>query len=86
MIVLKNIYFGYEDKEVIRNFSASFATDETHLIVGPNGAGKTTLAFIIKGLIKPTHGRVLSLKGKIGEWRKKTVSYTHLTLPTKRIV
>jgi energy-coupling factor transport system ATP-binding protein len=71
MIVLKNIYFGYEGMEVIKNFSASFASDETHLIVGPNGAGKTTLAFIIKGLIKPTHGRVFSPRRKISEWRKK---------------
>ncbi len=71
MIVLKNIYFGYEGTEVIKNFSASFASDETHLIVGPNGAGKTTLGFLIKGLIKPTHGRIFSPRKKISEWRKK---------------
>jgi len=71
MIILKNIYFNYEDREVIKNFSASFSSNETHLIVGPNGAGKTTLAFIIKGLIKPTQGRVLATGSKIGEWRKK---------------
>lgn len=71
MIVLKNVCFGYEDKEVIKNCSISFASDEVHLLVGPNGAGKTTLAMIIKGLLKPSHGRVFSPRRDIGEWRKK---------------
>jgi len=71
MIVLKNICFGYEDVEVIKNCSMSFASDEIHLLVGPNGAGKTTLAMILKGLIKPSHGRVFSPIGKIDTFRKK---------------
>ena len=67
MIVLKNICFGYEDTRVIENCSVSFASDEIHLLVGPNGSGKTTLAMIIKGLLKPSHGRVFSPGGKIDE-------------------
>jgi energy-coupling factor transport system ATP-binding protein len=71
MIVLKNIYFGYDDMQVIKNCSMTFSSDEIHLLVGPNGAGKTTLAMILKGLLKPNHGRVFSPRGKIGEWWKK---------------
>jgi energy-coupling factor transport system ATP-binding protein len=71
MIVLKNICFGYENRKVIKNCSVSFASDEIHLLVGPNGAGKTTLAMIIKGLLKPSHGRVFSPGKDINEWRKK---------------
>ncbi len=71
MIVLKNICFGYENKKVIKNCSVSFASDEVHLLVGPNGAGKTTLAMIIKGLLKPSHGRVFSPRKDIIEWRKR---------------
>jgi energy-coupling factor transport system ATP-binding protein len=71
MIVLKNVCFGYDDREVIKNCSNSFASDEIHLLVGPNGAGKTTLAMIIKGLIKPSHGRVFSPRKNIDEWRRK---------------
>jgi energy-coupling factor transport system ATP-binding protein len=71
VIVLKNISFGYEDVEVIKNCSISFASDEIHLLVGPNGAGKTTLAMILKGLIKPSHGRVFSPVGKIEAFRRK---------------
>jgi len=71
MIVLKNICFDYEDVEVIKNCSISFASDEVHLLVGPNGAGKTTLAMILKGLIKPSHGRVFSPIGNIDIFRRK---------------
>jgi energy-coupling factor transport system ATP-binding protein len=71
MIVLKNICFRYEDTEVVKNCSMSFVSDEIHLLLGPNGAGKTTLAMILKGLLKPSYGRVFSPRGKISEWRKK---------------
>lgn len=71
MIVLKNVCFSYENKKVIKNCSMSFASDEVHLLVGPNGAGKTTLAMMIKGLLKPSHGRVFSPRKDIGEWRKR---------------
>jgi len=71
MIILKNVSFRYEEMQVVRNCSMSFSPDEVHLLVGPNGAGKTTLAMILKGLIKPSHGRVLSPRGGISGWRKK---------------
>ena len=44
-------------------------------LLGENGAGKTTLMNILTGLYKPDSGKILI-----------AVSYTHLTLPTKRIV
>ncbi len=71
MIVLKNVCFGYEDTQVIKDCSMSFASDEVHLLAGPNGAGKTTLAMILKGLLKPNHGRVFSPKAKIDTLRKR---------------
>ena len=49
-------------------------------LIGPNGAGKTTLFNIIAGNIAPTNGTVfLDEKNITG---LKSVSYTHLTLPT----
>ena len=71
MIVLKNVCFGYEDTQVIKDCSMSFASDEFHLLVGPNGAGKSTLAMILKGLLKPNHGRVFSPRTRIDTLRKK---------------
>jgi energy-coupling factor transport system ATP-binding protein len=71
MIVLTNVCFGYEDKQVIKDCSMSFASGEFHLLVGPNGAGKSTLAMILKGLLKPNHGRVFSPRDRIDSLRKK---------------
>ena len=71
MIILKNVSFRYDEKEVIKNCSLSVSPHEVHLVVGPNGAGKTTLIMLLKGLIKPFHGRVFSPRKQIGEWWKK---------------
>ena len=43
---------------------------ERWVVVGPNGAGKSTLLNVAAGRMHPS----------------TAVSYTHLTLPTKRIV
>ena len=42
-------------------------------VFGPSGSGKTSLLNMVAGLLRPEDGTV-------------AVSYTHLTLPTKRIV
>ena len=48
-------------------------------ILGHNGSGKSTLAKQINAILTPTDG-TLYVDGM------DAVSYTHLTLPTKRIV
>ena len=57
----------------LKNISFELKQGETLGIIGHNGAGKTTLLKLISGLLYPTTGNI-------------PVSYTHLTLPTKRIV
>ena len=60
------------------------------LLLGPPGAGKGTQADIIcKSLSIPKISTGDMLRSAIAsgnELGKKAVSYTHLTLPTKRIV
>ena len=55
---------------------ATFSIEQGKItgLIGPNGAGKTTCFNCIAGSIMPDSGSIQS------------VSYTHLTLPTKRIV
>lgn len=48
----------YNDLEVIKDFTYSFARRDRVGIIGPNGAGKTTLINLIMGLIPPTSGTI----------------------------
>ena len=83
MIEVKNIYKQVNTAEgvlrILEDINLSVARSETLAIVGPSGSGKSTLLGILAGLDVPSTGSV-SLDGH------ETVSYTHLTLPTKRIV
>ena len=52
----------------VDDVSVSIAQNEFFTLLGPSGCGKTTLLRLIAGFEHPTQG---------------SVSYTHLTLPTK---
>ena len=56
------------------NVSLSIEEGETFVCMGLSGSGKSTLIRHLNRLIDPTDGDIIA------------VSYTHLTLPTKRIV
>ena len=92
----KSVSKHYGVYKALQDVSLQFFENEIVAIVGPNGAGKTTFVNVLTGLLKPTHGEVSfhgkSIAGvgpvtlaKLGMARA-AISYTHLTLPTKRIV
>lgn len=59
-INLNNVYFGYNDKNIIKNFSYQFKKGKVYGIVGNNGAGKSTLIELILGLyIDEYKGKIL---------------------------
>ena len=62
MLELRNICYSAENdgvkKDIIKNVSLKL--DEKFIaFTGPNGGGKSTLAKIIRGIIKPTSGRII---------------------------
>ncbi len=59
MIKLENIFFSYEDKEVLKNISFEVNKKEKVVLLGINGSGKSTLLKIINGLLFPRKGRYL---------------------------
>ncbi len=46
-------------REILHNVSVEVHAGEVVGLLGPNGAGKTTTFYIIVGLLRPDHGRVV---------------------------
>ena len=76
---IDNVTKSFSGTEIIRGLNLSVGKNERHAVIGPNGAGKSTCYNLITGRYEVTSGKIF-LHGE------DTVSYTHLTLPTKRIV
>lgn len=49
-ITLSNVYFAYNEKEVIRDFNLNIPDGSVTALVGPSGSGKSTVAKLIASL------------------------------------
>ena len=76
--VYKNNKSQNKKTNALKNFNLTIARGSIFGILGPNGAGKSTFINILAGLTTKTSGVVKIWDIDID----KTVSYTHLTLPT----
>eukprot|EP00919_Chromeraceae_sp_WS-2016_P079500 GHVR01188114.1.p2 GENE.GHVR01188114.1~~GHVR01188114.1.p2 ORF type:complete len:245 (-),score=37.29 GHVR01188114.1:1118-1852(-) len=75
-IVLKNIGFSYQEKEVLSNINLTVAKGEKIAFVGESGAGKSTLVDLIIGLYQAKKGEViiddaLLDKSNLQNWRSQ---------------
>lgn len=64
-LILKNICKAYDGKQVLEQFSATFAPGKTYTIMGYSGKGKTTLLRLILGLEKPDAGEITGVPRRI---------------------
>lgn len=62
-ITFRNVYFAYEEEDVLKNINLEIPKGKTIALVGPSGGGKSTLADLIPRFYDPTAGEVL-LDGK----------------------
>lgn len=67
-VQFKNVGFGYEDEEVLRNISFEAKPGQTVAILGPTGSGKSTLVNLICRFYDVTEGEVLIDGMNIKEW------------------
>mgnify|MGYP001578615549 FL=1 len=58
MIQVKNLYFKYEDKFILKSINLQITEGSFTAIIGANGSGKTTLAKHLNALLIPTKGNV----------------------------
>ena len=61
MLVLKNIFYSVDNKDILEGLNLTVPDGEIYSIIGVNGTGKTTLAGIIMGLegYKPNKGSII---------------------------
>ena len=76
-IEAKSLFKKYSSINAVDGIDLNIESGQVFGFLGPNGAGKSTVIKLLTTLIQPTKGKI-SILG--------SVSYTHLTLPTKRIV
>ncbi len=54
-----NIAKRYRQREVVRDLSVSIESGQVVGLLGPNGAGKTTAFYMMVGLVRCDHGRIV---------------------------
>ena len=74
-ISLENIYYDYNNKNILNNFSLTIPKNFFLGVTGPSGCGKSTLVDIISGIIKPKSGNIsvdgINIKEHAKSWSKK---------------
>jgi subfamily B ATP-binding cassette protein MsbA len=58
-IEFRDVWFRYEDREIIRGVSFTVRKGETVALVGPSGGGKSTLSDLVPRFYDPERGAVL---------------------------
>ena len=59
MVVVKNLFKKYHNKNVVEDVSLSIEKGKITSFIGPNGAGKSTVLSMISRLITKDSGEVL---------------------------
>lgn len=60
MLEFRNVFFSYENKPVLQDFSFTLRDKEILAVMGPSGCGKSTLLSLASGLLRPDKGFVIS--------------------------
>lgn len=73
-IIVKNVSFLYDNKQVLDNIALSVQTGESVGIVGVSGGGKSTLLKLISGLYDVQIGKIHVMDARASADRRKNVA------------
>lgn len=72
-IEFKNVSFGYEEEEVLKNISFKLDGNKTYALVGSSGGGKSTIAKLTSGFYKVGEGEILIGGKNIEEYSREAL-------------
>lgn len=72
-IEFEDVYFSYEEEEIIKGISFKVKRGEKVAIVGESGSGKSTIVKLILGLYKPQKGNIKIFGVDIKDWDLSTL-------------
>jgi ABC-type multidrug transport system fused ATPase/permease subunit len=72
-IEFEDVYFSYEEKEIIKGISFKVKRGEKVAIVGESGSGKSTIVKLLLGLYKPQKGNIKIFGVDIKDWDLSTL-------------
>lgn len=58
MVQFRDVFYRYDERDILSDFSATIAPGSFYAVMGPNGCGKTTLLRLVAGLLHPQRGTV----------------------------
>ncbi|WP_048092805.1 ATP-binding cassette domain-containing protein [Geoglobus acetivorans] len=58
MIEVRNLWFSYGDRDVLKGIDMVAEKGEVTILMGRNGAGKSTLLMHLNGLLRPDRGEI----------------------------
>lgn len=59
MIEIRDLYAGYNRRQILKGVSLTIPSKKVLALLGPNGCGKSTLLGTVSGLIEPEKGEIL---------------------------
>jgi iron complex transport system ATP-binding protein len=78
---MRNISFGYDSQDVLKDISLQFPKGEFTSIVGPNGSGKSTLLKAISSVLKPRESSVFLDGSDLASISKKEIARIMSVVP-----
>ena len=67
-IEFQNVYFSYQNKQVLKNINIKLIQNKITSIIGKSGSGKSTLVKLLLGILPPNQGNLLIDGKKLSEF------------------